>query len=51
MTASTTTFGAGNSNSADRHNDQMEPIGGGEFRLTDRSERLPHTYTLQARKL
>ena len=31
--------------------DQMEPIGGGEFRLTDRPERLPHTYTLQARKL
>ena len=30
---------------------QMEPIGGGEFRLTDRPERLPHTYTLQARKL
>ena len=30
---------------------QMEPIGGGEFRLTDRPERLPHTYTLQARRL
>jgi len=30
---------------------QMEPIGGGEFRLTDRPKRLPHTYTLQARKL
>ena len=30
---------------------QMEPIGGGEFRLSDRPERLPHTYTLQARKL
>ena len=29
----------------------MEPIGGGEFRLTDRPKRLPHTYTLQARKL
>jgi SAM-dependent methyltransferase len=29
---------------------QMEPIGGGEFRLIDRPERLPHTYTLQARK-
>jgi SAM-dependent methyltransferase len=31
--------------------DQMEPIGGGEYRLTDRPERLPHSYTLQARKL
>jgi hypothetical protein len=30
---------------------QMEPIGGGEFRLIDRPERLPHSYTLQARKL
>ncbi len=29
---------------------QMEPIGGGEYRLADRPERLPHTYTLQARK-
>lgn len=29
---------------------QMEPIGGGEYRLIDRPERLPHTYTLQARK-
>jgi len=29
--------------------DQMTPIGGGEFRLTDRPERLPHSYTLQAR--
>ena len=29
---------------------QMTDIGGGEFRLTDRPERLPHTYTLQARK-
>jgi hypothetical protein len=28
---------------------QMTPIGGGEFRLTDRPERLPHSYTLQAR--
>jgi 2-polyprenyl-3-methyl-5-hydroxy-6-metoxy-1,4-benzoquinol methylase len=29
--------------------DQMEHIGGGEFRLRDRPERLPHSYTLQAR--
>jgi SAM-dependent methyltransferase len=29
---------------------QMTPVGGGEFRLTDRPERLPHTYTLQARR-
>jgi len=29
---------------------QMTDIGGGEFRLTDRPERLPHTYTLQARR-
>jgi SAM-dependent methyltransferase len=29
---------------------QMTDIGGGEYRLTDRPERLPHTYTLQARK-
>jgi SAM-dependent methyltransferase len=29
---------------------QMTQIGGGEFRLTDRPERLPHTYTLQARR-
>jgi SAM-dependent methyltransferase len=29
---------------------QMTAIGGGEYRLTDRPERLPHTYTLQARK-
>jgi SAM-dependent methyltransferase len=29
---------------------QMEPIGDGEFRLIDRPERLPHSYTLQARK-
>ena len=29
---------------------QMHDIGGGEYRLTDRPERLPHTYTLQARK-
>jgi SAM-dependent methyltransferase len=30
--------------------DQMEDIGGGEFRLIDRPERLPHSYTLRARK-
>ena len=30
---------------------QMTEIGGGEFRLTDRPERLPHSYTLQARRL
>ena len=29
---------------------QMEDIGGGEWRLRDRPERLPHTYTLQAVK-
>jgi SAM-dependent methyltransferase len=29
---------------------QMEPIGGGEFRLIDRPWRLPHTFTLQAVK-
>lgn len=29
---------------------QMEPIGGGEYRLVDRPGRLPHSYTLQARK-
>jgi SAM-dependent methyltransferase len=29
---------------------QMAPIGGGEYRLVDRPERLPHTYTLQAVK-
>ena len=29
---------------------QMTDIGGGEFRLTDRPERVPHTYTLQARR-
>ncbi|MEV6301513.1 class I SAM-dependent methyltransferase [Actinoplanes sp. NPDC051861] len=28
----------------------MRDIGGGEFQLRDRPERLPHTYTLQARK-
>lgn len=30
--------------------DQMEDIGGGEFRLIDRPERIPHSYTLQARR-
>ena len=29
---------------------QMEPVGGGEWRLADRPWRLPHTYTLQAVK-
>ena len=29
---------------------QMTQIGGGEHRLTDRPERLPHSYTLQARR-
>jgi SAM-dependent methyltransferase len=29
---------------------QMDEIGGGEYRLSDRPERLPHTYTLQARR-
>jgi SAM-dependent methyltransferase len=29
---------------------QMEQIGGGEYRLADRPWRLPHSYTLQARK-
>lgn len=29
---------------------QMTQIGSGEYRLTDRPERLPHTYTLQARR-
>jgi SAM-dependent methyltransferase len=29
---------------------QMKDIGGGEWRLSDRPERLPHSYTLQARK-
>ncbi len=28
----------------------MTQIGGGEYRLTDRPERLPHSYTLQARR-
>jgi SAM-dependent methyltransferase len=31
--------------------DQMEEVADGEFRLIDRPERLPHSYTLQARKL
>jgi SAM-dependent methyltransferase len=30
---------------------QMTPVGGGEWRLTDRPWRLAHTYTLQARRL
>jgi SAM-dependent methyltransferase len=29
----------------------MTDIGGGEFRLSDRPERLPHSYTLQARRI
>ena len=29
---------------------QMEPVGGGEYRLADRPWRLPHSYTLQATK-
>ena len=29
---------------------QMERLGGGEWRLRDRPDRLPHTYTLQAAK-
>jgi SAM-dependent methyltransferase len=29
---------------------QMTEIGGGEYRLSDRPERLPHSYTLQARR-
>ena len=28
--------------------DQMRDVGGGEYRLADRPERLPHSYTLQA---
>jgi hypothetical protein len=28
---------------------QMEEVGDGEWRLRDRPERLPHSYTLQAR--
>lgn len=30
--------------------DQMDDIGDGEFRLRDRPERLPHSYTVRARK-
>lgn len=30
--------------------DQMEALAGGEFRLRDRPERLPHSYTLRARR-
>lgn len=30
--------------------DQMEELGNGEFRLRDRPERLPHSYTLRARR-
>jgi SAM-dependent methyltransferase len=30
---------------------QMTEIAGGEYRLTDRPERLPHSYTLQARRV
>lgn len=30
--------------------DQMEQIGPGEYRLIDRPERLPHSYTLRARR-
>ena len=29
----------------------MVDIGGGEWRLTDRPERLPHSYTLQAQRV
>jgi hypothetical protein len=29
---------------------EMEPIGHGEFRLRDRPERLPHTFTVAATK-
>lgn len=29
---------------------QMTEVGDGEYRLSDRPERLPHTYTLQARR-
>ncbi len=29
---------------------QMKEIGGGEWRIAERPERLPHSYTLQARK-
>ena len=30
---------------------KMTDVGGGEYRLTDRPERLPHSYTLQARRV
>jgi SAM-dependent methyltransferase len=30
---------------------QMKEIGGGEWRIAERPERLPHSYTLQARKV
>jgi len=30
---------------------QMEDVGDGEWRLSDRPGRLPHTYTLQARRV
>jgi SAM-dependent methyltransferase len=30
---------------------QMKDIGGGEWRIAERPERLPHSYTLQARKV
>ena len=30
--------------------DAMSEVGGGEFRLVDRPERLPRSYTLRARK-
>lgn len=30
--------------------DQMEELPGGEFRLIDRPERIPHSYTLRARR-
>jgi SAM-dependent methyltransferase len=29
---------------------RMTPVGGGEWRLADQPERLPHSYTLQARR-
>jgi hypothetical protein len=29
----------------------MEEVGGGEWRLSDRPERMPLSYTLQARRL
>jgi SAM-dependent methyltransferase len=30
---------------------QMEDVGGGEWRVSDRPDRLPHSYTLQARRV